>query len=353
MITRLFFALACLGLVPAVNAAELLKPKVVIVTMFDPGTTAGPPGERRLWIEREHLDRTLPLPAALHDLRANADGSLVAVLTGVGNTNAAAALMALGLDPRFDLTRTYWLIAGIAGIDPADGSLGSAVWADWVVDGNLAHEIDAREIPAEWPTGIFPLGKNRPYESPRTPDEPADGIVYALEPGLVRWAYELTRDAPLMDSAAMRRRRAKYTGFPAAQRPPSVLVGANLASSTYWVGALLSRWANGWVNYHTDGRANYVTTAMEDSGTLRALTNLGRAGRVDARRVLVLRTASDFDQPWPGTTAADGLNGDVDGMYPAYLPAIEAAYLVGSRVAHALITNWDRYATALPAPATK
>jgi purine nucleoside permease len=34
--------------------------------------------------------------------------------------------MALGLDPRFDLTKAYWLVAGIAGIDPADGSLGCA-----------------------------------------------------------------------------------------------------------------------------------------------------------------------------------------------------------------------------------
>lgn len=37
-------------------------------------------------------------------------------------------------------------VPGIAGIDPEDGPIGSAVWADWVVDGDLGHAIDAREV---------------------------------------------------------------------------------------------------------------------------------------------------------------------------------------------------------------
>ena len=343
--------LGFLGLVSWALAAdpEVIRPKVVVVTMFDPGDGTGrQPGELSFWIEREHLDRIIPLPAARHNVHANADGSVIAILTGVGNTNAAAAIMALGLDPRFDLRQSYWLVAGIAGIDPADGSLGCAVWADWVVDGNLAHEVDAREIPADWPTGFFPLGKNRPYELPRATADFAAENVYPLEPGLVRWAYTLTRDTPLADSDKMRRRRAKYSGQTNAQRPPFVLIGANLASSTYWTGRFMNQWANAWVRYYTDGQANYVTTAMEDAGTLRAPANLCRAGRVDARRALVLRTASDFDMPWPGTTAVEALQGDEDGLYPAYLPSLEAAYLVGSRVVHALIADWTHCATIVP-----
>ena len=49
------------------------------------------------------------------------------------------------------------MVAGIAGIDPEDGATGSAAWAEWVVDGDLGHEIDAREIPSDWPTGYIPL----------------------------------------------------------------------------------------------------------------------------------------------------------------------------------------------------
>src|SRR4051812_33179091 len=353
MITRAFFGFVVgLALLPlfARAADTLIKPKIVVVTMFEPGADTGDtPGELQFWVEREHLDRVIPLPAAFHGVRANADGSVIAILTGVGNTNAAASVMALGLDPRFDLRQSYWLVAGIAGIDPADASLASAVWTNFVVDGDLKHEIDAREIPAGWSTGIFPLDKARPYEKPRPTEEYANS-VFELEPGFVRWAYELTRDTPLIENEVMLRRRAKYTDTPNAQRAPFVLIGANLAGSTYWSGKLLNQWANAWVAYQTDERANYVTTAMEDSGTLRALKNLGRAGKVDPRRTLVLRTASDFDMAWPGGTAIEGLRGDKDGQYPAFIPSLEAAYRVGSRVVHAIVMDWDRYATTLPKP---
>src|SRR6202042_3819629 len=104
-----------------------------------------------------------------HDLRMN-DQGVMGVLTGVGTARAAASIMALGLDPRFVLTKAYLLIAGIAGANPEGTSLGSAAWAEWVVDGDLAHEIDAREIPPQWTTGYVPLGKTVPYQQPRNDD---------------------------------------------------------------------------------------------------------------------------------------------------------------------------------------
>src|SRR5207302_5351495 len=139
----------------------------------------------------EKLDRVLAFPAGFLDLRMNREGVL-GIVTGIGTAKAAASIMALGLDPRFDLRRAYWVVAGIAGGDPADVSLGSAVWAEWVVDGDIGHEIDARESPSDWKTGYVPLRKSRPYELPRrVPDE---GEVYHLNPALVDWAYRLTRD---------------------------------------------------------------------------------------------------------------------------------------------------------------
>lgn len=332
------------GALPA--ADEVLRPRVVVVAMFEPGEDTGDaPGEFQLWVEREQLNRILPLPAGYRSVRANADGTVLGVVTGVGNTNAAATLTALGLDPRFDLRKSYWLVAGIAGVDPADASLGSAVWARFVVEGDLAHEIDAREIPAGWPTGYVPLRKRTPYEQPLLADSRLADQVYELEPGLVAWAHQLTQDTPLADHPGLARRREAYTGaeFAAARRPPFVLVGDNLASSTYWHGRLLNRWANDWVAYYTGGRGRYVTTAMEDSGTLRALANLTRAGRADVRRALVLRTASNFDMQWPGTDAATSLAGEKPGQYSALLPALEAAHAVGRRVVRALVDGWDRY----------
>jgi len=331
----------------ALPAAEVFRPKVVIVTMFEIGEPKGDrPGELQFWVEREGLDRVITVPAAPHPLHANADASVVALLTGVGNTNAAAAVMALGLDPRFDLRRTYWVVAGIAGVDPADASLGSAAWARYVVEGDLAHEFDAREIPADWPTGYVPLGKRRPYELPRAATRP--GQVFTLNPGLVEWAHALTKDTELPDSEGLRRLRSRYDGIPAATRAPFVLIGDAMASSTFWHGSRMNTWANDWLRYYTDGKANYVMTAMEDTGTLRALELLGQAGRCDPRRALVLRTASNYDSPWPGASAVDSLNSEAPGTFSGLIPSLEAAYRVGSRVVRELVAGWERYETTAP-----
>jgi purine nucleoside permease len=288
----------------------------------------------------------MPFPAGYRDLRMNAQGVL-GVVTGVGTAKAAATIMALGLDPRFDLRQAYWVVAGIAGVDPADASLGSAAWAEWVVDGDMAHEIDAREIPPGWKTGYVPLRMSEPFELPRR--VPNEGESYHLNPALVEWAYQLTKSVKLDDNAQMRARREQFASAN-ARRPPFVLKGDTLSSTTFWHGKLMSQWANEWVKYHTEGRGNYVTTAMEDTGTLQALTFLGKAGRADQNRVLVLRTASNFDQQRPGATAAESLRETKIGQYTAFYPALESAWRVGRVVVEELASHWDRYRDRVPAP---
>ena len=320
--------------------------KVVVVAMFERGADTGDePGEYQYWVERNKLDRVIPFPQGNHDLRMNRDGVL-GILAGIGTAKATASIMALGLDPRFDLRNAYWLVAGIAGIDPADGSLGSAVWAEWVVDADLAHEIDAREIPAGWKTGYVPLRKSVPYEQPR--QTAVEGERYHLNPALVDWAFHLTENVPLLDSEAMRNERNQFASAN-ARRPPFVLKGDDLSGSTFWHGKLLNEWANDWVKYHTDGQGNYVTTAMEDTGVLQALTFLDKSKRVDLNRVLVLRTASDFDQPVPGMTAAQSLARNKIGQYTGYLPALETAWRVGNTVVMNLVEHWNQYRDRLPA----
>lgn len=328
-------------------AAELIRPRVVVIAMFEAGADTGDrPGEFQYWVEREHLTQVLPFPQGYRDLRLNADGTVLGVVTGVGTAKSAATIMALGMDPRFDFSKTYWLVAGIAGIDAHDGPIGSAVWAEWVVDGDLGHEIDPREMPAGWTTGYIPLRKKKPYELPA---DRSEGEAYRLDPGFVEWAYQLTKDTPLPDSEPLQRRRALYTGYPQAQRPPLVMKGDTLSSMTYWHGKLLNQWANDWVKYFSDGQGNYVTTAMEDTGTLQSLTFLAKAKRVDVQRVLVLRTASNFDMQPPGGDAAESLAGEKLGPgYSAYLPSLDAAHRVGSVVVHELVKNWAKYEREIP-----
>ncbi|HVW85791.1 MAG TPA: purine nucleoside permease [Bryobacteraceae bacterium] len=339
---------ATLSVIAASLAAQV-KPipvKVVVVAMFERGEDTGDmPGEYQLWVQREHLDRIIPLPAGYHHIRMNSDGVL-GMLTGVGTAKAAASVMALGLDPRFDLTKAYWLVSGIGGGDPADVSLGSAVWAEHVIDGDLSYEIDARQIPKDWSTGYVPLRKGAPFEQPVRKE--LEGETYSLNPKLVDWAFRLTKDVPLADSDQMRRSRARFTGFPNALRPPFVTKGDTISGSTFWHGSKMDQWANAWTRYYTKNRGNYMISAMEDTGTMQSLTLLGKAGRVDPERVLVLRTVSNFDREAPGSTPAESLKGLVTGSYSAYLPALEAAEIVGDKVVRYLLGHWDECRDSVP-----
>jgi purine nucleoside permease len=337
-------ALIALAVV-SILQAQPIPVKVVVVAMFERGEDTGDaPGEYQLWVQREHLDRIFP-SAGYHHVRMNNDGVL-GMLTGVGTAKAAASVMALGLDPHFDLSHAYWLVAGIGGGDPADVSLGSAVWAEHVIDGDLAYELDARDIPKDWPTGYVPLRKNVPYEQPVKSE--LEGEMYTLNARLVDWAYRLTQHTELADTDQIRLSRERFQGFPNALKPPFVAKGDTISGSTFWHGSKMDEWANAWTRYYTKGEGNYMISAMEDTGTLQALTLLSRTGRADLNRVLVLRTVSNFDREAPGSTAAESLRGLVFGAYSAYIPALEAAQIVGDKVVRYLVDHWSEAAKTTP-----
>ncbi len=328
---------------PPPTAAVPIPVKVVVVSMFETGETTGDKaGEFQLWIEREKLDKVYPFPMGEYELRMN-DAGLLAICTGGGITNATASIMALGTDPRFDLSKAYWLIAGIAGGDPQDVSLGTAAWAKHVVDGDLLYEIDAREIPKDWPYGLLPLGAKKPND--KADGWTVDTIHFPLNAALADWAYALTKDHPVADSEGIKAFRAQFAGYPNAVKPPFVTIGDTMSSSTYFHGELLTKWANDWMQLQAGSDANFMMSAMEDSGSLTALRRLSREKRVDPDRVLVLRTASNYSMQPPGKEAAWSTTAE----YPeGGLPAIEAAYKVGNIVVQKLITDWATYRDQVP-----
>jgi purine nucleoside permease len=328
---------------PTAAVSAPIRVKVVVVAMFERGEDTGDvPGEYQFWVEREKLDIVIPMAASYHHVRMNTDGVL-AMLTGVGTAKAAASVMAIGLDPRFDLSKAYWIVAGIGGGDPNDVSLGSAVWVEHVIDGDLAYEIDARQIPQSWSTGFVPLRRGSPYE---LPVDNGYGESYTLNASLVNWAFSLTKDMPLGDSEKIQKARARFAGFPNAVKPPFVTRGDDLSSSTFWHGSKMEDWANAWTRYYTSGKGNYMVTAMEDSGTMQSLTFLASAGRVDLRRVLILRSVSNFDREPPGGDVSESLQSMVAGNYSAYLESLNAAYALGDRVVRDIVEHWqDREAT--------
>ncbi|MDO6694516.1 purine nucleoside permease [Aliiglaciecola sp. 3_MG-2023] len=321
--------------------------KAVVVTMYESGDAMGDDaGELQLWLERGDFSQKLDFPLGEYDLYLNKDGVLV-ICVGGGIPNATASIMALGLDPRFDLSKAYWVVAGIAGGDPEDLSLGSAAWAKHVVDGDLIYQIDAREIPDSWPYGIIPLGATEPAEEPAdiSTGWTLDTVSFDLNSQLADWAFSQTKDIQLPDSEGIKTFRELYKTMPNAQKPPFVTMGDTLSASKYWHGKHLNEWANDWLTLYGGDSANFMTSNMEDSGTLTSLMRLARIGKVDPQRVMVLRTVSNYTM-----APADKLTSwSVTAPYPdGGYPAKNAAYIVGNTVIQEIVKNWSSYESALP-----
>lgn len=318
--------------------------RAVVVTTFEIGADTGDvPGEFQLWVEREHLDEVVPFPGGVHPLRTNHEHTVLGMVSGTALVNATASLMALGMDPRFDLTHAYLLINGIAGVDPADASIGSAAWARFVV-GDVSRYIDPKDAPASWPYGFFPIGGTAPDPAtvPASPIQRSN--LFPLNARLAEWAFAQTKDLKLGDDPRVAAFRAEMTGFPNAQRPPFVLLGDTFASDTYWHGTTSTRYANDWVRLYTGGRGNFVMTEMEDSGFMGAVERLAAMHRVDPERVMVLRTGSNYSMPRPGHTAVES----VTAPYIGTRLAVESAWLCGSTVLHWLLAHWDSAYAQVP-----
>ena len=343
----LCIAYLCFLALAVTSGAKAQKPwpvRAVIVTTFEIGEDTGDAaGEFQFWVEREHLTQVIEFPGGIHPLRSNADHTVLGMVSGTTLVNATASMMALGLDRRFDLTHAYFLINGIAGVDPNYASIGSAAWASFVV-GDVAREIDPREAPAEWPYGLFPVGATAPNPS-GVPSAPwTRSNLYLVNSKLAAWAYEQTRNLKLGDDPAVAAFRAQYTGYPNAQRPPFVLQGDTFASDYFWHGKILNQFAEDWVRLFTAGKGGFVMTEMEDSGFMNALERLDKMHRVDLQRVMVLRTGSNYSVERPGHTAVESLTQP----YIGRIIALESAWLCGSTVLHALLSHWDKALDHVP-----
>jgi purine nucleoside permease len=320
------------------NAAEP-KPrpvKVLIVNMFKP--------EGEIWSATLGPTEAIAIPGLSPDyptVRCNAD-DVCQLTTGMGHANAAASVAALVFSRRFDLSRSYVLIAGIAGIDPEVGTIGSAAWARYVVSYGIQHEIDAREMPAGWPSGYFGIRTTGPDDKPplnyRTE-------VFQLDEGLLQWGLALSRTVALDDNDTARAYRAQYSQA-AARQPPSVIQCDTVSNDTYWHGNALGARASAWTKILTDGKGTYCTTQQEDNATVEALDRGAAAGLLDLRRVAVLRAGANFDRPHPGQSAYDSVKSNSGGFRPAVNNLVRA----GAPLVAEIVSHWNAWSVGIPAP---
>ncbi|HEY9103316.1 hypothetical protein [Chitinimonas sp.] len=309
--------------------------KVLIISMFGP--------EAEPWIKNMALDQKVPVVGLSSDypnVLCNKD-DVCLLTTGMGHANVAASTTAVILSKQFDLRQSYFLIAGIAGIDPAQGTLGSAAWARWLVDFGIAHEIDVREAPKGWKTGYFGVMTNGPGVKPVF-DYKTE--AFKLDETLLQRVLAITGKAELADNDQARAYRKLYKDK-AASAAPRVIQCDTLGGDTWWHGHRLGQHAREWTKLLSDGEGVYCTTQQEDNATYNALLRGQQAGLLDIKRLAVLRTASNFDRPHPGQTAYDSLKAE-SGGFPI---ATENLYRVGGLWVKDLVARWPQWQQGVPA----
>jgi purine nucleoside permease len=268
-------------------------------------------------------------------------------VTGQAEINAASSLTALILSPAFDLRKTYFLLAGIAGISPRLGTLGSVAFSRYAVQVALQYEFDAREKPLNFPSGYIPQGTTGPSIYPQF----IYGTeVFELNDALRQQAITFAKTARLNDTSSAQAYRAKYKlnpSYASGAAPPSVIACDSATADTFWTGNLLAAEFESTVQLFTNGSGKYCTTQQEDNGALEALLRGAVAGRVDFGRIIEMRTGSDFDRPAPGMSAADNL---FDGQNAGFSASILNIHLAGAKVVDGIVAGWDNtFAVGVPA----
>jgi len=247
-------------------------------------------------------------------------------------------MTALVLSPLFDLRTTYFLIAGIAGVNPKVATLGSVTFARYAVQVALQYEFDPREIPSNFTTGYVPQGSTSTTQYPQS----IYGTeVFELNDALRKTAVAFARTATLNDSSAAIAYRANYataTAFAAGAKTPSVVECDVATSDNYFSGNFLSEAFENTTRLFTNGSGTYCTTAQEDNATLEALLRGAVNNLTDFSRIIVMRTASDFDRPYPGEAATFNLFYADQGGFE---PAIQNIYLAGVKVVMGILEGWE------------
>lgn len=326
----------------APGSAAPIPVKVLVINMFGP--------EAQPWLKTLQPTLAVRVPGLATDYPSVqcTSGGICQMTTGMGHANAAASMMAVLYSGLFDLHQSYFLIAGIAGIDPARGTLGSAAWAHYVVDFGIAHEIDAREIPAGWNEGYFGIGTDSPGEMPKLEYQTE---VFELNPALLRKALELSASAQLEDTEDMRSYRQHYKNAPANQ-PPTVIQCDTSTADTWWTGSRLGTHARSWTQLLTRGKGTYCTSQQEDNATLEALTRAASSGLMDLQRVALLRTGSDFDRPYAHQSAMAALRSQ-RALPNAFPVATRNLVHAGMPLVLDIVQRWDLWKTGVPVSAAQ
>lgn len=317
----------------------VFQPQVFVVTMFEL--------EEKVWLDSElGLTQNVTIPGLAPqypEIHCTANYSLCHLSTGEGEINAAATINALGLSPLFDLSKTYFLLNGIAGGEPEYTTLGSAAFAKYAVQVGLEYQIayqDFIHTQKNWTSGYFAYGTDNPWEYPQN----VYGTeVFELNENLRDRAVHLAETAQLNNGTKRNEKVRQMYKEKAAQKKPSIVKCDIATSDNYYTGNTLGNYFSDYITLLTNGSANYCASAQEDNASLEAFTRLDKHGLVDFDRVVLMRTISDFTRPPPQLANntleffrhfdAGGVSASVDNLLNAGLPFVKD-----------VLNNWHVYA---------
>ncbi|ESZ97134.1 hypothetical protein SBOR_2492 [Sclerotinia borealis F-4128] len=316
-----------------------ITPKVLIIDMFS--------DEGEAWYgipEFDVLARNITVPGLsplFPQVHCTVDGEICQLTTGEGadwsEINAAVSINSIAYSPLFNLSQTYFLIAGIAGVSPKVATIGSVTFARYAVSVALQYEIDAREMPSNFSTGYFPQGASSPTDSLV---EIYGTEVFEVNEPLRKIAISFAETAILNDTADAMSYRALYgstNAYTIGAQPPSIVACDTATSDVYFAGELLADAFENTTSVWTNGNGIYCTTQQEDNATLEALLRAASTNLVDFSRIIIMRTASDFDRPHAGQSILDNLFFQDQG----YEPSIQNIYFAGVKVVEGILDGWD------------
>lgn len=280
--------------------------------------------EPKPWLDRREIAQRLQVPGVGRPVSCTAEGVCI-LITGIGKANAAVSVSAVLGDPQFDLSRTIFLTAGVAGTPPQVAALGSVAWARYILDFDLYHYSavgsDGRPVLVERRERVG-------YE------------LFTLNRALVDRAFAVTKGTSLLDDAKAKAYRAHYPNQ--AGRVPEVLACDTVSGDNYWHGEVLSKMVSRMMAQKTKGAGLYCTTEMEDSATAGAIR---RFGYLD--RYLNLRAIGNFDQPYPGQSVEASL------VQHHFEFASENLYRVADAFVQYLLTHREEILALTRRPATR
>lgn len=115
-------------------------------------------------------------------------------------------------------------------------------------------------------------------------------------------------------------------------------IGILIIRQVYYSGSLLGEAFGDYFTLVTNGSGVYCMGAQEDNATLEAMLRAAVAKLVDFSRIILMRTASDYDREYPGEDVAYNLFYADQGGFE---PSIQNIYLAGIQVVTGILNGWE------------